>query len=132
MLAAMGADRRHVSSGAPWEEQYGYARALRVDRFVTVSGTVGRNADGSAPAGAYAQARRALEIVLDALAEVGAGPQHVVRTRTFATDVACFSDVARAHSEVFARVRPATSFVGVNALLEPQWLLEIEADAIVD
>lgn len=132
MLAAMSGERQRVSSGAPWEERYGYSRALRVDRFVTVSGTVGRNLDGSAPQGAYAQARRALEIVLDALAAVGAGAEHVVRTRTFATDVAFFEDVARAHHDVFAEVRPATSFVGVSALLAPEWLLEIEADAIVD
>lgn len=128
----MGGDRRVVSTGTPWEERFGYSRAVRVDRFVTVSGTVGRNTDGSVPAGAYAQARRALEIILEALAEVGAGREHVVRTRTFVTDVACFGHVARAHNEVFAAVRPATSFVGVTALLAPEFVLEIEADAIVD
>lgn len=128
----MGSDRTQVSSGAPWEEQFGYSRAVRVDRFIIVSGTVGRNGDGSVPVGAYAQARRALEIIVGALAKAGAGPQHVVRTRTFAVDVGCFADVARAHREVFAEVRPATSFVGVSALLAPEWLLEIEADAIVD
>ena len=132
MLAAMSGERRLVSTGTPWEERFGYSRAVRVDRFVTVSGTVGRNADGSVPAGAYPQARRALEIILDALAEVGARPEHVVRTRTFVTDVACFGHVARAHNEVFAEVRPATSFLAVSALLAPEFLLEIEADAIVD
>jgi enamine deaminase RidA (YjgF/YER057c/UK114 family) len=132
MLLAMVAERRLVSTGTPWEERFGYSRAVRVDRFVTVSGTVGRNQDGSVPAGAYAQARRALEIIVAALAEVGAGAEHVVRTRTFVTDVACFGHVARAHTEVFGGVRPATSFIAVSALLAPEFVLEIEADAIVD
>lgn len=124
--------RQRVSTGTPWEERFAYSRAVRVDRFVTVSGTVGRNADGSVPAGAYLQATRALEIIIAALAEVGAGPEHVVRTRSYVTDVACFGHIARAHHEVFAGVRPATSFIGVSALLAPEFLLEIEADAIVD
>ncbi|MGH7687890.1 MAG: RidA family protein [Candidatus Dormibacteria bacterium] len=127
----MSDERQTVSTGTPWEERFGYSRAVRVDRFVSVSGTVGRNADGSVPAGAYLQAKRALEIIAAALDEVGAGPQHVVRTRTFVTDVAAFGHVARAHQELFAETRPATTFVGVSALLAPEFVLEIEADAII-
>ena len=97
-----------------------------------MSGTVGRNADGSVPDGAHAQARRALQIVLAALDEVGARPEHVVRTRTFVTDIAFFDDVARAHAEVFGAIRPATSLVAVTALVDPVYLLEIEADAVID
>lgn len=125
-------ERQLVSTGTPWEERFAYSRAVRVDRFVTVSGTVGRNPDGSVPAGAFLQAQRALQIIIAALAEVGAGPEHVVRTRSYVTDVACFGHIARAHHEVFADVRPATSFIGVSALLAPEFVLEIEADAIVD
>lgn len=124
--------RQTVSTGTPWEDRFGYSRAVRVDRFVSVSGTVGRNPDGSVPAGAYLQAKRALDIIVAALEEVSARPEHVVRTRTFVTDVACFGHVARAHSEVFGEVRPATTFLVVSALLAPEFLLEIEADAIVD
>ena len=93
---------------------------------------MGRNADGSVPAGAYAQAHRALEIVTAALADVGAAPEHVVRTRTFVTDISFLDDVARAHGEVFGDIRPATSLVAVSALVAPEYLLEIEADAVID
>ena len=110
----------------------GYSRALRAGRHVAVSGTVGRNADGSAPQGAYAQARRSLEIIVAALAELGASVEDVVRTRTFVTDIAFVDDVGRAHAEVFGAVRPATSLVQVSALIDPAYLLEIEADAVLD
>ena len=119
-----------TASGAPWEDRFGYSRAIRAGNVVAVSGTVGRNPDGSVPAGAYAQARRALEIIIAALAGVGATPADVVRTRTFVTDIAFFEDVARAHGEVFGAVRPATSLVAVTALVSPEFLLEIEADAV--
>src|ERR1700732_4795224 len=105
--------RVRAASHAPWEKSFGYSRAVRAGNVVCVSGTVGRNPDGSAPAGAYAQARRALEIVIAALAEVGAAPEHVVRTRTFVIDIAHFDEVARAHAEVFGDIRPATSLVAV-------------------
>lgn len=121
-----------AASGAPWEERFGYSRAVRAGGHVAVSGTVGRNPDGTVPQGAYGQARRALEIIVAALAEVGAAPAHVVRTRTFVTDIAWFDDVARAHAEVFGDVRPATSLVAVSALVGPEYLLEIECDAVID
>ena len=121
-----------ATTNAPWEERFGYSRAVRAGNVVCVSGTVGRNPDGSVPVGAYAQARRALEIVAAALKEVGAAPEHVVRTRTFVTDIACFEEVARAHAEVFGDTRPATSLVAVTALVAPEYLLEIEADAIIE
>ena len=125
-------DRTRVATGAPWEARFGYSRALRAGRHIAVSGTVGRNADGTAPRGAYAQARRSLEIIVAALAELGAGVDDVVRTRTFVTDMAFVDDVARAHAEVFGAVRPATSLVQVSALIDPAYLLEIEADAVLD
>jgi len=128
----MTARRRHVSSGAPWERRFGYSRAIRAGNVVCVSGTVGINPDGSAPDGAYAQARRALEIIAAALAELGAGPADVARTRIVRPDIACFDDVARAHLEVFGDVLPASSLVQVKAFVDPAYLLEIEADAVVD
>jgi enamine deaminase RidA (YjgF/YER057c/UK114 family) len=132
MLPTMGVGRRRAASGAPWEARFGYSRAIRAGNVVCVSGTVGRNPDGSAPDGAYAQARRALEIIVAALEEVGASAAEVIRTRTFVTDIAYFDDVARAHAEVFGEVRPATTLVQVTAVVDPVYLLEIEADALTD
>ena len=123
--------RQLISSGAPWEPVFGYSRAVRVGNQVFVAGTVGRNPDASVPSGAYAQAKRALEIVGEALAEAGAGFEHVVRTRIFVTDIAFFDDVARAHGEVFASIRPASSLVEVRRLVEPDYLVEIEVDAVI-
>ena len=123
--------RQLISSGAPWEPVFGYSRAVRVGNQVFVAGTVGRNPDGSVPAGAYLQAKRALEIIGEALAEAGAGFQHVVRTRIYITDIAFFDDVARAHGEIFATIRPAAALVEVRRLIEPDYVLEIEADAVI-
>ena len=83
------------------------------------------------PADAYAQAKRCLEIVLGALAELGAGPEHVVRTRAYLTDANDWKDVGRAHGEVFANVLPASAMVVVSGLLDPRWRVELEVDAVV-
>jgi enamine deaminase RidA (YjgF/YER057c/UK114 family) len=97
-----------------------------------VAGTVATMPDGGEPpADAYGQARRALEIIVAALAEAGAGPEHVVRTRTFLTAPEDWEEVGRAHGEVFGDVRPASTMVVVAALLDPRWRVEIEADAIL-
>lgn len=123
--------RTRISSGAPWETTFGYSRAVRAGDAVFVGGTVGRNADGSAAAGPYAQARRALEIIDGALAEAGGGLGDVVRTRIFVTDFAYFDEIARAHKEVFGEIPPAASMLQVSALIEPAYVLEIEADAVI-
>ena len=86
---------------------------------------------GDPPADAYGQARRCLEIIVTALAEAGAAPEHVVRTRTFLLDVKDSDGVGRAHGEVFGEVRPASTMIAVSALLDPRWLVEIEADALL-
>jgi enamine deaminase RidA (YjgF/YER057c/UK114 family) len=124
-------DRSRVSSGAEWEARVGYSRAIRAGSGIFVSGTVGRNADGTVSPSAYAQAKRALEIIAESLHAVGAGLEHVVRTRIYVTDMALFDEVGRAHREAFAGVLPATSMVQVVRLVEPAYLLEIEADAVV-
>ncbi len=123
--------RQNISSGSKWEPLIGYSRAVRIGATVSVSGTVGVAADGSVPPDAYGQARRALEIIAEALRTAGAGMQDVVRTRMFLTDMKNFQEVGRAHAEVFATIRPATSAIGVSALVEPAFLVEIEADAVV-
>ena len=122
---------RVISSAQPLEAQYGYSRAVAAAGHVWVSGTVANMPDGSAPPPEpYAQARRALEIVVDALAEAGARPQDVVRTRIFVTDAEHMPQVMRAHVEVFGDARPATTGLVVR-LLDPRWLVEFEAEAVL-
>jgi enamine deaminase RidA (YjgF/YER057c/UK114 family) len=109
----------------------GYSRAVRVGNTVAVAGTAAVMPDGGdPPTDAYGQARRCLEIIVAALAELGAGPEHVIRTRVYLTRAEDWPEVGRAHGEVFAEARPASTMV-VTALVDPKWLVEIEADAIV-
>ena len=122
-------ERRLISSAQPLEERYCYSRAVVADGRVWVSGTVANMPDGSdPPAEPYAQARRALAIVVDALAEAGATPADVVRTRIFVTDRAHIAEVMRAHGEVFGEARPASTALVVE-LLDPRRLVEFEAAA---
>ena len=127
-------DRRRVQSGAPWEKAVGYCRAQRVGPHVAVSGTAPVAEDGGvvAPGDAYGQARRCLEIIAAALEELGARPADVVRTRIFVTDIEQWDAIGRAHAEFFGEDRPACTMVEVARLIDPDMLVEIEADAIVD
>jgi len=125
-------ERRRVSSGSPYEPRIGFSRAVRVGERVVVSGTAPIWADGSCAPDPEAQARRCFEIILAALREVGAGPEHVVRTRSYLTDAADWEAVGRAHGAVFADVRPASTMVVVAGLLDPRWKIEIEAEAVLD
>jgi enamine deaminase RidA (YjgF/YER057c/UK114 family) len=124
------AHRKLISSAMPWERTIGYSRAVRVGDHVHISGTAPVMPDGAdPPPDAYGQARRCFEIILAALAEAGAGPQDVVRTRIYLARAEDIEAVGRAHGEVFGDVRPATTGVVVE-LLDPRWLVEIEAEAI--
>lgn len=125
--------RSQVSSGVRWESEVGYSRAVRVGNHIFVSGSTAAQLDGSI-AGVgdeYTQAKHALATILRALAEVGASAEHVVRTRMFVTNIANWEAVGRAHGEVFGLVQPATSMVQVAALIHPDMLVEIEADALI-
>ncbi len=125
-------ERRLVSSGSPYEPIMGFSRAVRVGEHVHVAGTAPIMPDGAPPPpDAYGQTRRCLDIILAALAEAGAKPEHVVRTRIFATSADFFPDVARAHGEVFGHVRPANAYIVVSGFADPRWLVEIEAEAII-
>ena len=127
----MTTQRRMVASGSPYEPVIGFSRAVRVGDRVLVAGTAPVWPDGSCDPDPEAQAARCLEIILTALAEAGAGPEHVVRTRMYVLDPADWEAVGRAHGAVFAEVRPVSTMVVVAALLDPRWKVEIEAEAMV-
>ena len=128
----MSDGRRRIASGSPFEPVIGFSRAVIDGRHVTVSGTAPVMPDGGdPPRDAYGQTRRVLEIILAALAEGGAGPEHVVRTRTYLTNADDWQEVGRAHGEVFSEIRPASTMVVVNAFLDPRWVVEMEADALL-
>ena len=124
-------ERRRIASGSPYEAPIGFSRAVRVGDRVLVSGTAPVWPDGSCDPDPEVQARRCLEIIFAALAEGGAGPADVVRTRMFVTDVAHAAGVTRAHGSAFSQVRPASTLVVVAGLLDPRWCVEMEAEAVV-
>lgn len=124
-------DRRRVSSGSPYEPVIGFCRALKVGDRVLVAGTAPVWPDGTCPDDPAAQTRRCLEIIVAALKELGAGPEHVVRTRMFLTRTDDWEAVGRAHGEVFRDQRPVSTMVVVKELLDPRWRIEIEAEAVL-
>ena len=121
-----------VAADSPYASTVGYSRAVRVGDQIHVAGTAAVMPDGAPPpADAYGQARRCLEIIVAALADLGAGPEHVVRTRVYITSADVWEDVGRAHGEVFGEIRPASAMLVVTGMLDPRFLVEIEADALV-
>ena len=125
--------RQLVSSGSYLEPVIGFSRAVRVGNIVVVGGTAPIRAEGrtAAVGDVYGQTKRCLEIVAKALADAGASLEHVTRTRIILTDIALWRDAARAHAEVFATIRPVTTLMQVSAFVDPDWLVEIEAEAVI-
>jgi enamine deaminase RidA (YjgF/YER057c/UK114 family) len=124
--------RRLITSGSPYEPVIGFSRAVVDGHHVSVSGTAPVMPEGAdPPPDAYRQTKRVLEIITGALADAGAQPNDVVRTRTYLTRAEDWEEVGRAHGETFAEVRPASTMVVVSGFLDPRWLVEMEADAIL-
>ena len=130
----MSGERRRIVSPSPYEASVGYSRAVAAGTHVFVSGTAPVDGDGTtiAPGDLYGQTRYCLEKIVTALAALDAGAEQIVRTRVLLTDIDRWQEAARAHGEFFADIRPATSFIGVARLIDPAWLVEIEADAVID
>jgi enamine deaminase RidA (YjgF/YER057c/UK114 family) len=126
-------NRKLIPSGSPYEPVVGFSRAVRVGHHVSVAGTAPIMPDGGEPpADPYGQAMRCFEIIVTALGEAGASVRDVVRTRVFIVKAEDWEEVGRAHGEVFADVRPANAIIVVRGFVDPRWLVEVEADAIVD
>ncbi|MFJ6754690.1 MULTISPECIES: RidA family protein [unclassified Streptomyces] len=124
--------RQTVGSGSPLEPEIGFSRAVRAGAYVAVAGTAPIGEDGSTvgPGDVHAQTVRCLDIAERALREAGACLADVVRTRIMLTDVTQWKEAARAHGERFASIRPATTFVEVSRFIDPEWLVEVEMDAV--
>ena len=126
--------RQLISSGSPYEKPIGFSRAVRVGNVIAVAGTGPIAPDGStaSPGDAHGQARRCLEIIKEAVEAAGGRLEDVIRTRMMVCDISVWEDVARAHGEYFGEIRPASTLVEVKGFVKPDWLVEIEAEAIVE
>ena len=129
----MTLNRTNYASGAKWEDIVGYSRAVRVGNMIEITGTVAVDKDGAVvgPGDAYKQTRFILEKIETVIKQAGASMKDVVRTRMFVTDISRWEEYGRAHGEFFQTIRPCTSMIEVKGLIAPEYLIEIEATAII-
>jgi enamine deaminase RidA (YjgF/YER057c/UK114 family) len=127
-------ERKHIPSGSPYEEAIGFSRAVRIGSIISISGTAPINPDGSTacPGNLFGQTRHCLGIIKKAIEEAGGSLDCVIRTRVMLKDISCWEEAARAHGEYFAPIKPACTFVEVKGFVDPGWLVEIEADCVLD
>ncbi|AIQ49877.1 endoribonuclease L-PSP [Paenibacillus sp. FSL R7-0273] len=124
-------ERKQVFTGSPWESSVGYCRALRIGDRIEVAGTTAmRNGEVAFAGNPYEQTKFILQTIEQALADLGAGMNHVVRTRMYVTDISKWEEYGRAHGEFFRDIQPVATMVEVKALIDPQLLIEIEAEAV--
>jgi enamine deaminase RidA (YjgF/YER057c/UK114 family) len=126
--------RKLISSGSHFEPEIGFSRAVRAGQFVAVAGTAPILAAGgtAAPGDVHGQTIRCLEIIGEAVTEAGGTMANIVRIRVMLTDISRWRDAARAHGEVFRDIRPACTFVQVSGFIDPTWLVEVEADCVIE
>jgi enamine deaminase RidA (YjgF/YER057c/UK114 family) len=126
--------RKLISSGSPFEPRMGFSRAVRVGSLVAIAGTAPITPEGgvAAPGDVYGQTKRCIEIIEKAVTDAGLSLSSVIRTRVMLTDISRWEEAARAHGEVFAAVRPACTFVEVSRFINPDWLVELEADCVAE
>ena len=125
-------DRLNISSTAIWEDQVGYSRAVKIGNIIEVSGTVSiKQGKIFAPKDAYGQTKRILRIIEKTLEKAGATLHDVIRTRMFVTDISKWEEIGRAHGEVFHDIKPATSMIEVKSLIDQEFIVEIEASAVI-
>ena len=129
----MTLNRTNYASGAKWEDIVGYSRAVRVGNMIEITGTVAVDKEGAVvgPGDAYKQTRFILEKIEGVLKQAGASMKYVVRTRMFVTDISRWEEYGKAHGEFFHTIRPCTSMIEVKGLIAPEYLIEIEATAII-
>ena len=125
-------ERVNIATGTTWEEKVGYSRAVRIGNIIEVSGTVAlKDGELVGKNNAYLQTKRILEIIDEVLIQAGAQMKDVIRTRMYVTNISQWEEIGRAHGEVFHTIKPATSMIEVAQLIDPDYLLEIEASAVV-
>ncbi len=130
----MGFSRQSVSSGSPIEGLIGFSRVVRIGNYIAVSGTASVGPDGNvvAPGDAYLQSKRCFEIIRQSLHQIGVDLEDVIRTRVYMVEMDDLDKVAQSHSETFGETMPASTFLLVSGFIDPDWLVQIEVDAVVD
>ncbi|NOY36551.1 MAG: RidA family protein [Chlorobi bacterium] len=125
--------RKNITYNHPLEKEIGFSRAVRIGNIIAITATAPIAKDGyvHTPGDMYGQTKRCLEIIKDVTEQAGGKPDDVIRTRLFLKDIKRWKEAAKAHGEFFSGVQPASSFIGVSGFIDPEWLIEVEADCVL-